>query len=920
MAGQNSRKPDRTAVIGPRETRQSRPGECPDEAEAALPPWLMREKIAVPDRVTGYLHRPELIERMYPADRRGTVLKAPGGFGKTTLLSELCRTARETGVLVAWLTLDLQDAPQILGTYLSYAFREAGLDLQGGASDSVGGPIETGIERLLRAVAAHGGPCLLALDELERIGDPESLALLNTLLKWSPSNLRFAIACRELPPALDIGSSMLSGNVELFDAGHLRFSREEIAGFLGNRLPRRELDALAKESRGWPIALRIVNNEATSRAGLAGVDDRDVAENWIESRLWRDLAAGDRDFLLDVGLFGRMDGDLLDEVLDTTGAIGRLQRLPAVAGLLESVHVDATRTWRLHPLIGEHCQSRRRRETPDRFRSLQCRIAEVLAQRGETVAAMRHAAMAEAHGLTAGILEDAGAMRLWLREGTGRLQSAYRFLTPHISASHPRLALARCVVEMTAGRIAAARKTYAAAVAARPQPESGKAADFQIDECTARGMLCLYGCESMGSATMRATLADYARYADEPAIDSAMRGNFELGLCIACNMKAEFDAALHWADRTERRLGGSRYVRMFVDLYRGQIAMARGQVKEAAGCYGSAHRIARTRVLGAPDQAVFVEVMMRELDWETHRATRLSRATLGIPDALYASGTPVLAYSAASGTSAELTLLRRGHDAALGVLEEAFEYALERELPALVRCLGGMRVYLLSAAGQTGEAEGIWRRAGLPEDDAACLDLEGQTWRELESLSCARLRLLLATGRFDAGRRFADSLFTVVAQRGLRRTWMRGLAVAVAIERAANQEQQSIGRLVEFLHHYAETNYAAGAVLERLTFVPALEEVLASRPAPGTRKPAERLLETLRGVDGALAPDVRLSTRELEILEQIGTMPDKEIAKALGLTVPGVRYHVAKIFAKLGVNDRRSAVERARRAGLLPDH
>ena len=549
--------------------------------ETAAAPWLMREKVAIPDRVAGYYHRPELMERVRHAGRRGTVLKAPGGFGKTTLLSEHCRRARQAGIAAGWLTLDIRDSRRFLEAHLVLAFKEAGLDVPGEAGDDDGPAPGNRIDGLLCAIAEYGERCVLVLDELERIEEPESLELVNRLVHWAPANLKVAIACRELPRGVDVASLVLSGHMALIDSDDLRFSSGEIAGFLGTRLPRRELRALVRASDGWPIAVRIARNERTGSATGSGFPD--VAGNWIESRLWRGLDAHDRAFLLDIGLFDRMDDALVDEVLDGHGLIRRLKGMPALAGLLESVRVDASDSWRLHPLIREHCGERHRRENPGRYRSLHKRIAEALARRGETLTAMRHAARADAGDLAARILEDAGAMRLWYREGTGSLQSACRLLTPDITTRYPRLVLARCVVEMTMGQLDDARRTYQAAIEARPAPDSPGAREFEIDECTVRGMLCVYGSESLGSDFRKATLADYLRIVDEPDIDAALGASYAFGLCIGHTLSAEFDAALHWADEAERRLGESAYVRMCVELYRGQVAMARGPCRRGRG-------------------------------------------------------------------------------------------------------------------------------------------------------------------------------------------------------------------------------------------------------------------------------------------------------------------------------------------------
>ena len=101
----------------------------PSRGANAAAPWLLKERVTVPERVAGYFDRPKLMKRMQPTGRRVTVLKAPGGFGKTTLLAECCRSLEQDGVLCAWLTLDVQDAPHVLDAYLAFAFQNAGLDV-----------------------------------------------------------------------------------------------------------------------------------------------------------------------------------------------------------------------------------------------------------------------------------------------------------------------------------------------------------------------------------------------------------------------------------------------------------------------------------------------------------------------------------------------------------------------------------------------------------------------------------------------------------------------------------------------------------------------------------------------------------------------------------------------------------------------
>ena len=386
---------------------------------------------------------------------------------------------RARGVATAWLSLDGQHDPVPLDSYLVFAFRRAGLEVPEPprAGDTASDVPHRRMDLLLRAIDAHGGACALALDEVERLRNPESIALLDLLLRQAPERLHVALACRELPLGLDIAPTVFEGRSELVTTDDLRFSRDEIAEFFDQTLSRRELAAVAADSAGWPIALRIRRN-AGSRSGTGEARVmREVAENWVEARLWCGLSEADREFVLDVGMFEWIDGDLLDEVLALPDSMARLDAASGLQGLLEPVRGGGSGAWRLHPLVREHCVRRRLRERPQRYVSLQRRIAAALARRGETVAAMGHAARGRDPELVGRILSDAGALRLWLRDGGDGLVRVDRHLSEETLAAYPELALVRCVARVTTGRLRDARREFERAMRRSPRdtPEAGGA-------------------------------------------------------------------------------------------------------------------------------------------------------------------------------------------------------------------------------------------------------------------------------------------------------------------------------------------------------------------------------------------------------------------------------------------------------------
>ena len=897
----------------------------PETGPPAAPFWLSSAKVTVPERVVGYVHRPGLPERVAPTGHRVTVLKAPAGFGKTVLMAESCRELRNAGTVAAWLTLDGDDAPQTLDTYIAFAFERAGVDV-GSALDATAGEghrrpgFEYRIGLLGVALERHETPCVLVLDELERLDDSGSLELVNLLLRRGPPNLHILVGCRELPASLDVASHVLDGSGRVLAEEDLRFSRPDVARFLGPDASRRRVDAVAQESRGWPIALRVLGNEQLDATPESGQRGMDLADNWMESRLLARLSDIERDLVLDAGLFDWIDAGLLDEVLGTTGALRRLEAVPALAGLLESVRLAAADALRLHALIREHAARRRQRDTPDRFRRVHRAIAVALARRGETVLAMRHAAAAHDETLVGDILEDAGGPWLWSRAGLAPLQAADRLLTEALIARRPRLALARSLAMLLTGRPREADALYRAVAGPLREPAEGPEADDSAlvpDETLVRGMLALCGCEQTLSAHGRTLIAAETRLAADDRLDPLIRSSFEHGLCIAHNQAGEFDAALDWERRARRGLPTGHFVEVYLELQRGQIGMARGEVALAARCYTRALREVRASYLRDPDATVVGQALMAELDLERNRLQRIQVAARS-PAAHFEGANYFVPCAARAGVALDVTREREGIQAALSLAEGMLDYAHTTARALLVRLLAAERVSLLAAAGHVAEAKRAWRLDELPDEAEACLDVPRLAWRGMEAVACARLRLLTADGRFDEGRRFLEQCIAVASERDLWRTRMRVLALGVALEYAAGCPPDAERRLDEFLRLFAQADYARPLVREHAACLPVLEAFVADRTDSPSVDDARRLLAMLAPGAEDENTEPTFSDRELDVLQQLESRSDKEIARSMSLTPRGVRYHVGNIFDKLEVRNRRAAVRRAREIGLLP--
>ena len=1021
---------------------------------SGVPPWLLGQRVTVPDRPAGFYARPALSARCRPAERRATLLVAPAGFGKTTLLAACCRDARDRGVPVAWLVLDGRDSPDLLDAYVAYAFQAAGLEVFGTGAGSGGAPYPgagsggtpypgagsggapypgagsggapypgagsggtpypgagsggapypsagsggtpypsagsggtpypsagtggtpypsagtggapypsagTGgapypgagsggapypgagsggapypgagsggapypsagpggapypgagsgdapypsAAGALDAVALRSGPVILALDEAEQLADAALGAVIDFVLQSAPVNLHLAIACRELPGGIDVASAVLAHETEILTAEDLRFTRDEIAGFFGHALSRRDLARVAAASEGWPIALRVRRNESRLEHDGGFRVMRDLMGNWMDSRLWGGLDDADGEFLHDLGLLEWIEAELLDEVVGEAGAMGRLRGLRALDGLLEPIRSDGAEVWRLHPLVREHCARRRLRGDPARYRAVHRRAAAALARRGRIVAALRHAREAGDAAVAATILLRTGGVRFGLREGTERLVAANDLLPEEAVAGNPRLAMVRCAALAASGRLAEARRLYATV------PADASDVELSADRCFARAMIADHGCETSMTAEMEEAFGELPRLAGAPELDPVTHAASEYLLGLMHNIAGRPRDAMRRLERARDRLAGLFPMSTpAVALQAGLAAMVLGRAGEARRWYAKSLELAMSSFVARPALVRGINALIHELELERDRVDAAAAPPPRPGDV--GDGVQWHVSLASADLAVEHARAVDGTGAALAVVDALSADAQRTPRPVVVRHLAAQRVSLLADAGSVGAAQAAWTEAALPVADGDCIDLDRQGWREAESVACARLRLLAAQREFEAARRFGASVLAMAAERGLARTAMRVRALCLRVEHLAGEEERASAQLGAYLAALGDADYPRPLVRESAA-ADLLGRFVGTCSDAARRRMAQGLLAR---VGEGVVPS--LSVRELDVLRRLETDRDDDIAAALRLSRHGVRYHVGNILGKLGVRGRRDAVRRARELGILP--
>lgn len=869
-------------------------------------PWLLAAKVQPPDLIQGYTRRIDLIERIEPLQPL-TVLRAPAGFGKTSLLADVYHRARQAGRLAAWLTIDEEDGPGILDAYLAYAFTQAGLALdltQEIAYDSAAGePTRRRTKYLSAAIGAADRPWLLVLDDAQKIVHQEALQSINFLLQHAPRNLCIALGLRE-NPGLDIAGTVLAGNGVYLTVDQLRFSKPDIGRFFGGSLSRRELNELEDRSGGWPVVLRAyrnmkLDNRGSRRRAMQDLaDGTGMAAEWLGERLLQDLAPDDRELLLDVSLLDYINPKLANDVLGIANARSRVESLVVLDGLLQ---VDDAGGVRLHPMLREHCAALYQRENPQRFATMHGRIARAEAQQGHVVQALRHAKEAGDNTLLGELVEQAGGARIWARLGAKGIAAVESFLNVEVIEAFPRAGLVRVVLLGQTSRLAEALALYGRLAMAtngftKDRP-GGDDRALREDDLLIQAAMSGFSCRPLDAPELRAMLAGSARTAAKEGTDPIVRGALNLLLGIVDQMRGAFETARRRGDQSIDSFdqAGAAYGCMFTRLHLGSVAFAQGRLNEALDYYAGAR------------PTTVAEVMATEVRHE--RSVSGPRYTP--PDLLAIANLGWFdVYAAAYGLTAEQAFEVGGPGAALLAVEDAKMRSRAKGLLGVERYLDALQVYWLLRDGSIDAAEQAWRDFDLPTDSDALLDLELAGWRRVEVSACARIHLHLARDEVDAAAALAKRLCAVAEAHGLRRVLMNGVALAMATASLAGRSDRAAAQMARFLDLADEVDIVRPLTQVREQALAVLA-LLVDKTKGARRATVVQLLAKLGVEEDAERP--AYTARELEVVLGIEQgLRNKEIAIRLGITEHGVRYHLKNLYGKTGAEERADVVRRVR--------
>jgi LuxR family transcriptional regulator, maltose regulon positive regulatory protein len=411
---------------------------------------LLETKLYIPPPRPDLVQRTHLIDRLSKGiDRKLTLISAPAGFGKTTLLSEWIF---KNDTPVAWISLDKGDNdPFHFIHYLIAALQKfdsnTGKTTLAMLQSPQQQPIESIMTSLSREISEIPINCVLVLDDYHCVDTKQIHNMVESLLDYLPAQLRLVIATRVDPP-LPLARMRVRNQLNELRTADLCFTYDEAAQFLKKvmnlGISSHDISVLESRTEGWIAGLQLAALSMQGRKDISAFinafagDDRHVID-YLAEEVLNQQSEQVQKFLLQTSILNRLSGSLCDFV--TGQKNGQEMLVDLDRANLFIISLDDKRCWyRYHHLFADLLQQRLQQTNSALVPELHCRASEWYSHNELIKEAIEHALMAEDFKRAARLLEEL-AEAIWQRGEPIRLFQWIKALPDEYLTSRPDLCI-----------------------------------------------------------------------------------------------------------------------------------------------------------------------------------------------------------------------------------------------------------------------------------------------------------------------------------------------------------------------------------------------------------------------------------------------------------------------------------------------
>ena len=880
-----------------------------------------------------------------------TLVSAPPGFGKTTLLSHWLKNLQHDQqvdrqiIHIAWLSLDDDDNdPVRFLTYFVTALNramESDNELGRGTLAMLQSPqssIDTNVViPLINDLVMTAGKTIFVLDDYHLIETNTIHQIIAYLIENLPKQLHLIIATRQDPP-FSLSRLRARNQLNELRAKNLRFSTSEAADFLnramGLNLSAQDISELESRTEGWIAGLQLAalsmqslkDNKQFIKSFTGG--HRLVLDFLIEEVLSQQ-PENVQNFLLKTSILNQLTGSLCDALTGHDNGQETLETLDRANIFV--VPLDDERRWyRYHHLFADLLRQRLHQTQPEKISSLHQKASAWHQQNGFIDKAIDHSLSADAFEQAANLIE-VQADKAWNLGEHAKIRHWLKALPEKIFLTQPQLSIFNAWSLFLNGRERAAERSLEVAEQALDHSleSDRKNSATRKEKFSGSEQMKIQG----RAEVIRASIASHRR--DEPGIiqharlaleylpdeDSAWRNIAAITLGDNLAYKGNMPA-VYLARKEELKTSkesGNTYSTMVASLKLTLILRMQGDLQQAKMICQQQMDLAKESGLSQTAIAGGILATWGELLAETNNLDEaLQQARKGV-DLIESSKD--LAMLNWSYVCLIRVLFSRGDLAeAEKIIQKTQKLSEDFHIPpAMTDLITIWQARLWIAQGKLDTASQWAEECSLQADGNPTFQ------NEFEYITFARL--LISQGNLDEACKLLQALLKTAMSGGRTSRVIEILILQSLASQAVDQIFEAVKTLEKaltlaesggFLRIFVdEGSPMAHLLYEALDegFSPGyIQKLLAAFPMQETE---EVKASTFQGDQSNLIEP--LSDREIEVLRLVAKgLTNKVIAERLYLSIHTIKTHTRNIYGKLGVNNRTQAVNKARTLGIIP--
>ena len=899
-----------------------------------MPTPILATKLYIPPPRAKIVLRPRLIERLNEGlERKLTLVSAPAGFGKTTLVSEWVAGCQRQ---VAWLSLDEGDNdPSRFIIYLIAALQtispNIGIGVLAAIQSPQPPPVESLLTILLNDMVALTDSVILVLDDYHMIDSEPIDRALTYLLDHLPVHVHLVIATRE-DPSLPLPRYRVRGQLTELRAADLRFTPEEAADFLnrimGLNLGEANIASLEARTEGWIAGLQLASLSMQGRSD----GDSFIQAFTGSHRFVLDYLAGEvlarqpervRNFLLQTAILERMSGSLCDAVTAQDGGKAMLETLER--GNLFVVPLDNERQWyRYHHLFSDVLKAHLIEAQPERVSSLHQRASAWYERNGYPLDAIHHSMAARDFEYAAGLIEKAyPVLDASFRSATWL--GWVRKLPNEVVRARPVLSFNFARALMDSGEFESGKSWLQEA---EKRLEGSAEGMVVADEEQFRSLPVKIALARSNYDQVQGDITGAVKYAELALELSPEEGSYShamasVTLGMAYLSRGDLDGAQRalsdWMNYCQK--AGNIIFAIATSGYLAEIIVAQGRLREAERTYLQAIQLTtmndQVRHVAA-NLYLGLGLLYHEQGDQKSAAKQLDKSgELGEQALIDWPYRWRLAQARLKEAEGDL-------QATLDLLDEASRLYVRTSMPDF-RPIDALKVRVYLRQGRLSEALSWIHEQNLSPDD------ELSYLHEFEYLTLVRVLIArYKIDRVDADLQTALGLLERLLLAAEEGGWNESVIEILILLSLAHQEQGNLSSALASLQRalalagpegYVRIFVAEGEPMRSLI------EKQASKQEHPLSSYKDKLLATFMQPVAAPKSEIEsrksdviepLSEREMEVLKLLRSeLSGPEIAGQLIVSLNTLRTHTKNIYHKLGVTNRRAAVRRSEELDLI---